>query len=203
MLYKLCLLLVPLTIFFTSQVIKEHQWSVESAATTLTSNSLSRNFVKTAELSISKIKMFPSLEKKTEPWLTLEKKSAELTNINKKKQVNKPKVVRRIKSRPISTAKINKSVYQIGYEKCLAHWDNHNCQDFMQLVSAESGWNINAVNPHSGACGLFQALPCSKLGSARGNVHGEIDWGIGYISARYRNPSNALRLWQARNPHWY
>lgn len=32
------------------------------------------------------------------------------------------------------------------------------------IVSHESGWRPDAVNSSSGACGLVQALPCSKLG---------------------------------------
>ncbi len=33
-----------------------------------------------------------------------------------------------------------------------------------EIIGHESSWNPNAINPGSGACGLPQALPCSKLG---------------------------------------
>ena len=60
---------------------------------------------------------------------------------------------------------------------------------FMAIVGEESGFNPNAYNVHSGACGLFQALPCSKMGGMA--VDNQIRWGIGYIRARYGTPKNA------------
>jgi len=92
---------------------------------------------------------------------------------------------------------------QIGFNRCLNYWDAVNCRDFVTLIHNESGWNINSVNQTSGACGLGQALPCSKLGLARGNVEGEIEWIIGYIKNRYQTPSRALAFWYSQYPHWY
>ncbi len=53
------------------------------------------------------------------------------------------------------------------------------------IVSRESGWNPNATNSSSGACGLVQALPCSKV---PGNGYDPVDnlrWGNGYAVGRY------------------
>jgi hypothetical protein len=47
----------------------------------------------------------------------------------------------------------------------------------------------------SGACGLGQALPCSKMGNAYGSAEGEIEWTYNYIANRYGNPSNAWAFW--------
>ena len=69
----------------------------------------------------------------------------------------------------------------------------------MLIVSWESGFNPGAYNYHSGACGLFQALPCSKMGGME--VDNQINWGIGYIRNRYGTPSNALAFWVTH--HWY
>ena len=67
------------------------------------------------------------------------------------------------------------------------------------LIIKESGYNPNAVNSRSGACGLPQALPCSKLGDK--TVEGQINWMINYIKNRYGTPSNALSFHNSHN--WY
>lgn len=64
------------------------------------------------------------------------------------------------------------------------------------LWTRESGWEWNARNPSSGAYGIPQALPASKLGdtSQRGGSDWSIDgltqvqWGLQYISGRYGTP---------------
>lgn len=75
------------------------------------------------------------------------------------------------------------------------------------LWTGESGFNELARNASSGAYGIPQALPGSKMASAgsdwRTNAATQIQWGDGYIRDSYGSPSAALRAWQARNPHWY
>lgn len=69
------------------------------------------------------------------------------------------------------------------------------------IVSKESGWNPNATNPSSGACGLVQALPCSKV---PGNGYDPVDnlrWGNGYATGRYGSWANAYAFWTAN--HWW
>lgn len=69
------------------------------------------------------------------------------------------------------------------------------------IVSRESGWNPNATNPSSGACGLVQALPCSKV---PGNGYDPVDnlsWGTGYAVDRYGSWAGAYDFW-TRN-HWW
>lgn len=68
-----------------------------------------------------------------------------------------------------------------------------------KLWQHESGWNPNALNPSSGACGIPQALPCRKIPDM--SVRGQIEWGITYIQNRYGNPSNAWRHFQSHR--WY
>lgn len=67
------------------------------------------------------------------------------------------------------------------------------------LIIRESGYNPNAVNKSSGACGLPQALPCSKI--ADKSVEGQINWMINYVKSRYGTPSNALSFHNSHN--WY
>jgi tape measure domain-containing protein len=76
-----------------------------------------------------------------------------------------------------------------------------------QLWQHESGWRWDATNPSSGAYGIPQALPASKMGSVasdwRTNPRTQILWGEGYIKGRYNNPGNAWAAWLSRSPHWY
>lgn len=53
------------------------------------------------------------------------------------------------------------------------------------LIARESGWNPNAVNAGSGACGLVQALPCSKLGGSWNDPVVALRWGQQYVNERY------------------
>ena len=59
--------------------------------------------------------------------------------------------------------------------------------DFM--VHKESTWNPNAVNKSSGACGLAQALPCSKLGPEWNNPIVALNWMNSYVNGRYYDGS--------------
>lgn len=74
------------------------------------------------------------------------------------------------------------------------------------LWSHESGWRTTAMNPSSGACGIPQALPCSKIinkcgSNWRSDYKCQIDWGIGYIRGRYGSPNAAWQHFLSHN--WY
>lgn len=66
---------------------------------------------------------------------------------------------------------------------------------FNSLVMRESGWNVHATNPSSGAYGIPQSLPASKLASAgsdwRDNGVTQLRWMMGYIKGRYGSPNAA------------
>ncbi|MFI6035260.1 transglycosylase SLT domain-containing protein [Streptomyces sp. NPDC051315] len=78
-------------------------------------------------------------------------------------------------------------------------------QCFSNIVDHESDWNYRAVNPSSGAYGLFQALPGSKMSSVgsdwQTNPATQIKWGLNYMNDRYGSPCDAWSFWQAN--HWY
>ncbi|MFD5334990.1 transglycosylase SLT domain-containing protein [Streptomyces hawaiiensis] len=78
-------------------------------------------------------------------------------------------------------------------------------QCFSNIVDHESDWNYKAVNPSSGAYGMFQALPGSKMSSVgadwRTNPATQIKWGLNYMNDRYGSPCDAWSFWQAN--HWY
>ncbi|GGW48476.1 transglycosylase SLT domain-containing protein [Streptomyces xantholiticus] len=78
-------------------------------------------------------------------------------------------------------------------------------QCFSNIVDHESSWNYRAQNPSSGAYGLMQALPGSKMVSAgadwQTNPATQIKWGLNYMDSRYGSPCGAWSFWQANN--WY
>ncbi|ATW50277.1 aggregation-promoting factor C-terminal-like domain-containing protein [Streptomyces peucetius] len=78
-------------------------------------------------------------------------------------------------------------------------------QCFSNIVDHESSWNYRAQNPSSGAYGLVQALPGSKMSSAgadwQTNPATQIKWGLNYMDSRYGSPCGAWSFWQANN--WY
>ncbi len=74
-------------------------------------------------------------------------------------------------------------------------WDDSEMYSLIKLWDRESGWNPNAHNGSSGAHGIAQALPASKMASEGSdyytNGNTQIRWGLGYIARRYGSPSNA------------
>ena len=69
------------------------------------------------------------------------------------------------------------------------------------IVSKESGWNPNAVNPSSGASGLVQALPCGKVPGSCFDPVDNLRWADGYAKDRYGSWSAAYAFWQS-NSWW-
>ncbi|WP_329463300.1 transglycosylase SLT domain-containing protein [Streptomyces sp. NBC_01431] len=78
-------------------------------------------------------------------------------------------------------------------------------QCFSHIVNNESSWNYQATNSGSGAYGLVQALPGSKMSSAgddwQTNPATQIKWGLNYMNERYGSPCGAWSFWQANS--WY
>ncbi|MFC5718911.1 transglycosylase SLT domain-containing protein [Streptomyces gamaensis] len=100
-----------------------------------------------------------------------------------------------------------KSSYSTAEIKALAQQivpaDQFQC--FSNIVNNESSWDYTATNASSGAYGLVQALPGSKMSSAgsdwRTNPATQIKWGLSYMNERYKSPCGAWSFWQANN--WY
>ncbi|EKX64693.1 lytic transglycosylase domain-containing protein [Streptomyces ipomoeae] len=92
---------------------------------------------------------------------------------------------------------------QATAKKMIANSAQYDC--FAKIVDHESDWNINATNSSSGAYGLVQALPGSKMASAgsdwKTNPATQIKWGLDYMNDRYGSPCGAWNFWQAHN--WY
>lgn len=110
-------------------------------------------------------------------------------------------------SAPAPAATGTKAEYQAyAYSQFAKYgWNETDYNNLITLWNRESGWNPNAHNSYSGAHGIAQALPASKMAS-----YGEdymtsyvtqINWGLDYISNRYGNPTNALNNLQTKG--WY
>ncbi len=117
-------------------------------------------------------------------------------------------VVRTVSSR-YSAPAVSGSVadYQAyARQRCYAYgWSDNDFYALVTLWNRESGWNPNAHNRYSGAHGIPQALPGSKMAAYgsdwSSNYQTQINWGLSYIKGRYGNPSAALAHSNSRG--WY
>lgn len=84
-------------------------------------------------------------------------------------------------------------------------WGGDQFSCLVSLWNKESGWNYRAYNSGSGAYGIPQALPGSKMGSAgadwQTNAATQIRWGLGYIGGRYGSPCGAWS--HSQSVGWY
>jgi hypothetical protein len=74
-------------------------------------------------------------------------------------------------------------------------WSSDQFSCLGSLWNEESGWNVYASNPNSGAYGIPQALPGSKMASAgpdwASDAATQIRWGLTYIQDTYGSPCAA------------
>ena len=84
-------------------------------------------------------------------------------------------------------------------------WSEYDFDCLVKLWNRESGWNPNAHNSSSGAHGIPQSLPASKMASEGSdyytNGETQIRWGLKYIAGRYGSPANAWA--HSQQTGWY
>lgn len=84
-------------------------------------------------------------------------------------------------------------------------WNSTQYDCLVALWNKESGWNVYAHNKSSGAYGIPQSLPGSKMATAGAdwatNPATQITWGLGYIQARYSDPCGAWA--HSQRVGWY
>ena len=102
----------------------------------------------------------------------------------------KPRPHRQIRpARPVQTPTDPKA-----YARSRLSGVQYDC--LVTLWNRESGWNPRDLNASSGAYGIPQALPGSRMASAgadwRTNPITPVRWGLSYIGARYGTPCAAL-----------
>ena len=146
--------------------------------------------------------------KKTKKNVKKKKKATKKTQKNVKKKVVKKKKAKKKVYKQTTNIRYNKGEIQAYAHELVRQygWSENDYNALVLLWYGESGWNPNAVNKSSGACGLGQAYPCSKATKGtdyRTNWKTQVRWGLNYIKARYGTPSEAYRKWLNRKPHWY
>ena len=97
------------------------------------------------------------------------------------------------------------SLREIARTEMLNHFAADQWPFLDRLIAKESGWRVTAQNPTSGAYGLPQALPGSKMATVgadwRTNPRTQVAWMCRYIRERHTNPSGA---WDHSQRHgWY
>jgi hypothetical protein len=84
-------------------------------------------------------------------------------------------------------------------------WSSSQFSCLEPLWQHESGWKVTAANPSTGAYGIPQADPGSKMASAgpdwKSSASTQIKWGLTYIKDTYGSPCAAEHHEQAEG--WY
>lgn len=99
-----------------------------------------------------------------------------------------------------------KACKQYAYEQVIKKgWTINDYNNLVKLWQKESGWNAKAKNKRSGACGIAQAHPCSKMKKYgkdyKTNCKVQIKWGLDYIKKRYKTPTKAWKHFKKKK--WY
>lgn len=89
-------------------------------------------------------------------------------------------------------------------------WVGQQWDELVALWGRESGWQgfvkrgdlwcVKFNYAGSGACGIPQALPCSKIPDPM-SVESQLSWGMDYIARRYGDPIGAKNFFRANG--WY
>lgn len=99
-----------------------------------------------------------------------------------------------------------KECKEYAYKQVLKKgWSISDYNNLVKLWNKESNWNAKARNKRSGACGIPQAYPCSKMKKYgkdyKTNCKVQINWGLDYIKKRYKTPTRAWKHFQKKR--WY
>ena len=145
------------------------------------------------EVDIEKTKV--KEEKKEEPKEEKPKEQTEIV-INSNTQKTAPAVTG-------TKAEYQAYAYDLVLNQYL--WSEADYQALVNLWTRESDWDADAHNRNSGAHGIPQSLPASKMSSEGSdyytNGYTQIRWGLKYIKERYGSPSAAWQHFQNKN--WY
>lgn len=148
------------------------------------------------------------LKEEEEKRIAEEKAEAEAKKKAEELRIAQSKQVTSRGGTSVRTATGTKAEYQ-AYAKNLCintyGWTENDFDCLVKLWTKESNWNANAHNKSSGAHGICQALPASKMASEGSdymtNYKTQIRWGLKYIKNRYGTPANAWAHSQQKG--WY
>lgn len=137
----------------------------------------------------------------------LQKEAEEKARQEQEKKVAKKKVEVTSRGGTVRTTGTKAEYQAYAKDLCLNTygWSNYDFECLVKLWERESNWNPNAHNKSSGAHGIPQSLPASKMASEGADYYTngktQIRWGLKYIKNRYGSPSKA---WQhSQNKGWY
>ncbi|ANF33206.1 hypothetical protein A0130_17470 [Leifsonia xyli] len=86
-------------------------------------------------------------------------------------------------------------------------WGSDQMPCLIKLWNHESGWRADAYNTSSGAYGIPQSLPASKMATAGAdwmtNQNTQVNWGLDYINRAYGSPCAAWSFEMSHDPNWY
>lgn len=108
---------------------------------------------------------------------------------------------------PRATSGTKAEYQEYAHDLCINTygWTENDFDCLVKLWTKESNWNANAHNSSSGAHGIPQSLPASKMASEGSDYYTngktQIRWGLKYIKGRYGSPSKAWSFWL--NHNWY
>jgi hypothetical protein len=103
-----------------------------------------------------------------------------------------------LEAREVQLAKTATGAQQVASQlvSTTYHWSSAQMTCLNTLWNRESHWNFQAHNYSSGASGIPQAMPATKMSEIasdwRTNPVTQIKWGIRYIYLRYGTPCKAL-----------
>jgi hypothetical protein len=112
-----------------------------------------------------------------------------------------------IASRQIEIARVPDGARAVAKEIAISKhgWGSFQFACLNKLWTKESNWRYKARNKSSGAHGIPQALPATKMESIgtdwRTNPVTQIKWGLRYIEVRYETPCKAYKKFQ--RSRWY
>jgi hypothetical protein len=124
----------------------------------------------------------------------------------KKTAAKKAAAERRAQARAKASRGTPRSAKAIARVMVAGHgWKSGQFGCLVKLWDKESGWHHTAHNSSSGAYGIPQSLPGSKMATAgedwRTNPKTQIRWGLRYIDDRYGSPCAAWA--HSRSHGWY
>lgn len=192
--YRIIAIILIASALFGGYVVSEHFKKNESEYQEVAIEVVEE--VKEVEEPKEEVKEEPKTEKNTKKTEKSPSKSTKKTTTKKKTTKSTTKTVSYNKSELQSYA--HSLVMSYG-------WSEYDYECLVKLWNRESGWNPNAVNKKSGACGIPQSLPCKKMASEgsdyKTNGKTQIRWGLKYIKNRYGSPSQAWA--HSQQTGWY
>lgn len=132
--------------------------------------------------------------------LDSEKNRQEIERLTKELQAKKDSQARALAEASVKPVQARVAVSNPQCEAWMAQAGIPITNASKRLILNESGCKYWAINPKSGACGIPQAYPCSKLPCTldEAGVLCQLKWMQNYVVGRYTTWENALAKWHSR-----